>query len=956
MNQQASKAIGVVLLLAAALLSILIAIALSTSSPPGVGAHPCDPSPTPTHQDSSGVDCNTQGHTDSDHQAPLRKVNTVDGGRDRELVFHVSPHSSGAGTNYLDDGDQIEITLPGFELPSSIDTHLIDLSGSGDTNGQMPTNASVSSDSLTLTLPDLTSHVSPYEYLKITISKGTGILTPETPKGFEDTDHPQETGKGYPVGITFIDRAGTERQKAPDDNIIVVENPISSTVPSKAVSVDLVTYADADIGPSEEIVVDFSGDSPDSEFVVPASISNTTTIWIDPEGSTPGFNPSDVRVQGAKVTLTIPTATTSNPRGGNIPDGEYTITFREPTGIKNPYSAGNRIIKVSSTASDYEDDITAVIRRSTDIIPEEGPRGSEFTLDGRGYPEGTVTIYHDAKNIGLIDAGETITSVETNRGAFKVTLTARGVPGEPQYKVKAKDSRGVDDEVVFNIIAGIIFQPVPARVGAPLKITISDWEAGFASEAIAAVSVAGEEAYVVQVIERQDCFDYTGAFRPDGYETVSLEIEVPPHVPPGKQAVSVYGPDELEFFELVDGEPSVVTDKSLCEDSGRTAARGRDSNVKARLKPKAERDPIITETILIVEQGLTLTPDTAARGQEVVITGSGFTRAARGEDHIENVWIGGEKVVDDHSALEVDTVGDFAFTVTVPLDIPDGRHEVLMEGTDTTLGRAMLTIPEAVITLDPAQGARDTEVKITGSGFVAGEVVLVSYGPEIGASIAAQSIAATGALADAQGNFELIFKVPIKAEVGNRYKVTAVAKEEILDGRVTVDAETSHFVLKSVVTVAPASVSPGDHLTISARDLPPFTLVGPIKIAGIDIPPGSEVATDETGSFDAKILIPQIGYGAHTLLVQVAEAVVSRIVRVVPPPLEGPPAQVFKYLIKSGVLSTVWHYDNATQSWSSFDPSLNGEMAALNDLTYVSSGDILWANMNEPEFFQDEQT
>ena len=356
-----------------------------------------------------------------------------------------------------------------------------------------------------------------------------------------------------------------------------------------------------------------------------------------------------------------------------------------------------------------------------------------------------------------------------------------------------------------------------------------------------------------------------------------------------------------------------------------------------------------------MEQGLTLTPDTAARGQEVVITGSGFTRAARGEDHIENVWIGGEKVVDDHSALEVDTAGDFAFTVTVPLDIPDGRHEVLMEGTDTTLGRAMLTIPEAVITLDPAQGARDTEVKITGSGFVAGEVVLVSYGPEIGASIAAQSIAATGALADAQGNFELIFKVPIKAEVGIRYKVTAVAKEEILDGRVTVDAETSHFVLKSVITVAPASVSPGDHLTVSARNLPPFTLVGPIKIAGIDIPPGSEVATDETGSFDAKILIPQIGYGAHTLLVQVAEAVVSRIVRVVPPPLEGPPAQVFKYLIRSGVLSTVWHYDNATQSWSSFDPSLNGEMTALNDLTYVSSGDIVWANMNEPEFFQDDR-
>ena len=72
----------------------------------------------------------------------------------------------------------------------------------------------------------------------------------------------------------------------------------------------------------------------------------------------------------------------------------------------------------------------------------------------------------------------------------------------------------------------------------------------------------------------------------------------------------------------------------------------------------------------------------------------------------------------------------------------------------------------------------------------------------------------------------------------------------------------------------------------------------------------------------------------------------------VPPPLSGPPGQVFKYLIRSGVLSAVWHYDNATQSWSLFDSSLNGEMAQLNDLTYVSSSDIVWVNMSEPQFFQ----
>ena len=428
------------------------------------------------------------------------------------------------------------------------------------------------------------------------------------------------------------------------------------------------------------------------------------------------------------MTLTIPAGTSTTP-AREIPPGEYTITFSNLAGIKNPYSAGNRVIKVLSyIEGDGRDEITAVIKRSTKITPEEGPRGSEFTLDGRGYAKGTVTIYHDADDNGLIDAGETITSVETNRGAFRVTLTAHGIPGEPQYKVKAKDSRGVDDEVVFDIIAGISFQPVPARVGAPLKITISDWESDFAPE-VAAVSIAGREAYVAEVIEYRNCFDYTGAFQPhEVYKTVSLEIEVPTYVPPGKQAVSVYGPDQLQLtYEDEDnGSPDAGNPSCLNFDGVWGSRTGK----KMMVNIKKEPNPIVTETILVVEQNLTLTPDTAARGQRVTITGSGFTRAARGEDHIANVWIGGKPVVDDHSELEVGSAGEFAFTVTVPLDIPDGRHEVLLEGNDDTLGRGTLTIPEATLSLDREQSQQDTELKIIGSGFIANEVVLLTYGPE----------------------------------------------------------------------------------------------------------------------------------------------------------------------------------------------------------------------------------
>ena len=122
-----------------------------------------------------------------------------------------------------------------------------------------------------------------------------------------------------------------ESSPADDENIIVVKNPISSTVPGAAVRVDLFTYAEAVIGPGQEITVDFSGPSADSEFVVPASIA-TSRITIAPNVGA-SFSPSDVLVQGARVILTIPTGTTP-PR--SVPVGEYEIRFSQSSPHQEP--------------------------------------------------------------------------------------------------------------------------------------------------------------------------------------------------------------------------------------------------------------------------------------------------------------------------------------------------------------------------------------------------------------------------------------------------------------------------------------------------------------------------------------------------------------------------------------------------------------------------------------------
>ena len=198
---------------------------------------------------------------------------------------------------------------------------------------------------------------------------------------------------------------------------------------------------------------------------------------------------------------------------------------------------------------------------------------------------------------------------------------------------------------------------------------------------------------------------------------------------------------------------------------------------------------------------------------------------------------GGKKVVDDHSGFEVGSNGDIAFPVTVPLDIANGPNEVRIEGTDHTLGQATLTVPEATISLDPPMGQRGTDFTITGSGFIANELVFVTYGAGVG-SAGREKLNSAEYWPTAGGGFELVFQVPITAEVGKRHLITALAEEEVGGATVTVGAESSHLIPRANITTTPDSVSPGDRLTVSGQYLPTFTLVGPISIAGIELSPG----------------------------------------------------------------------------------------------------------------------
>ena len=62
-----------------------------------------------------------------------------------------------------------------------------------------------------------------------------------------------------------------------------------------------------------------------------------------------------------------------------------------------------------------------------------------------------------------------------------------------------------------------------------------------------------------------------------------------------------------------------------------------------------------------------------------------------------------------------------------------------------------------------------------------------------------------------------------------------------------------------------------------------------------------------------------------------------------------PSREVFKDLADKHLLIVVWRYDNATRTWSSYDPIAPAE---LSDLTLVSTGDIVWIEVTKETQFQ----
>ena len=663
------------------------------------------------------------------------------------------------------------------------------------------------------------------------------------------------------------------------------------------VSIDIVGMANVIIHGGDDIDVTLP------DFGIPGTIDASNVIVR----TTRSIHPAEVSVSGSKITLTLPTTIGDSEVPYSIPMGKYyEVIFKDSAGLTAPAYAGMETVKVSDndTAGDSHE---VTIKQTVSVDPSFVPEGDMVTLTAKGLVDGAVSVHlgtetsHPILVSGTASDGVAELEFEAT-DAFKVGVTAA---------TKEADAKGLNMVTVFdaNAIgvgeATVGIEPkvelgaTNASRSGKLEITVSDWYYG----SIKMVKIGG-----VEVAETE------GTKSVGGGTNSTFTVTVPANVRLGEQKVELTG--------------STMNQQGKFDDADK-----------------------VSRKVTINTFTLSVNPGAAVVDQVIRIEGSGFGDRSC----VKTITVGGKNITENSTGskhvgtgadcVQADSDGDVAGSFRVPLGLEPGTHRVKLFDAGNRIGEADLVIPEPTITLEPASGQRGDTLTVVGSNFPSVDPVTIRYAGVI------RAVATT----DTVGAWRSTFQVPLTAAIGKTHDVVAQSAEKA-DGtpHPVLDAKAKHEVPDEMLSVSPDRVAPGQRLTINASNLPLYTPVtvriGDIVAAGKAI--GEDDASDAFGNYQRIILVPQLAAGTHTVEMTVhsstGDDMVATFVELADI-VTRQTDEVFEDLITAGQLKVVWRYNNADQSWASYDPTAPAE---LNDLNLVSTGDIVWIELAADATFQ----
>jgi len=612
---------------------------------------------------------------------------------------------------------------------------------------------------------------------------------------------------------------------------------------------------------------------------------------------------------------TVPnsTSTVENIEGNT--GATNTITFSSSAGITMPTgsSASANWIRISTDdGQNWSDSKDIDTVREVNLSASSGARGKTVTVTGKGFSAvGEATVWLDGSSgtgtVGAIDSGEFIieSGITVSGGQFEVEFTTDVNYAVGPVNINAVDGTGVAPTTVpvFTTYGAVTTDLDDVARGSNLKISLAQWSSG---DTITAVSFGSSTNTST-----------TDAASPTPNTTVphtltgtsgSFYVKVPVGTPLGSQKVTVTGTTE-------------------------SAAR--------------------YTTVNVTGAPVTVTPTTAVDGQEVTISGSGFTSG----QSIATVSVGGVAVTtlssgglastDPVTDVTADNSGNLTASFLLPNDPvlrTAGEYKIIITDSGARTGEVMVTVPGRTLTLDKDESKRGSTINASGTGFKAKDSITIKY-TNSGSTTAVSVGTAT---ADALGNWSGSFVVPSTASIPSTNTVTATAS---LGSSKT----ATHKLPGATVSSDLASQSTGENFTLSGESFPSYVSVTTITIGGIDAKPSPAPATDGDGGFTASVMVPGLTTGTHSVSVTAGNVTASTSIEVVSTiaavaSASTATADVFADSIAADNLVRVWKFDNSDQSWSFYDP--REAFADANTLANTATGDIVWVNVTAEEAFQ----
>ncbi len=238
--------------------------------------------------------------------------------------------------------------------------------------------------------------------------------------------------------------------------------------------------------------------------------------------------------------------------------------------------------------------------------------------------------------------------------------------------------------------------------------------------------------------------------------------------------------------------------------------------------------------------GLSISPDEGPVGTRVTVNGSGF----EGNEDIE-IKFGSTDMTDDIEGNdETDNDGEFTSYFLVP-ETTAGDHTITVE-VDNDEAEAEFTV-EPAIEIDPADGAVDDRILVSGTGFARMEDFSITFdGEEVG-----------GDRTDTNGSFETYVNVPEVA--AGEYDVEA-EDDDNNSAKATFTISTDVSISPTTSVSSPGAV--GDSLTISGTGFKPSS---EITITYTSDPVVFYTTSESDGSFSLTFEVPPSQAGEHII-------------------------------------------------------------------------------------------